>query len=327
MRIAVTGSIATDHLMVFEGAFSDSLVVEQLDKVALSFLVTDLQIRRGGVAANISFGLANLGLSPLLVGAVGTDFGEYRAWLERHGVDCSAVHVSELLHTARFVCTTDSKQAQIASFYAGAMSEAREIELAPLHAAAPLDLVVVSPNDPQAMARHTQECRERGIPFAADPSQQLAWSDGPFIRELVEGARYLFSNDYEAALISQKTGWSPDEVLERVQVRVTTHGSDGVVVERLGQATVKVPAVYTDRIADPTGVGDAFRAGFLSGLAWGLSDERCAQVGCVIATLVLETVGPQEYDLRRSAFLERFAAAYGDAAAADVAPHLQALRP
>jgi len=327
VRIAITGSIATDHLMVFDGAFSDSLVVDQLDKVSLSFLVQDLQIRRGGVAANIAFGLANLGLDPLLVGAVGEDFVEYRSWLERHGVDCAHVHVSELLHTARFICTTDSKQAQIASFYPGAMSEARQIELAPAHAETPLDLVVVSPNDPEAMLRHTEECRSRGIPFAADPSQQLAWSDGPRIRQLIEGAAFLFANDYEAALISQKTGWSGEQVLARVGTRVTTHGKDGVVVQRSGGDPVEIPAAPTETIADPTGVGDAFRAGFLAALSWGLPDERCAQVGCMLATLVLETVGTQEYDLDRPAFLQRLAASYGDAAAADVERHLKTVRP
>jgi adenosine kinase len=327
VRIAVTGSIATDHLMVFDGAFSDSLVVDQLDKVALSFLVQDLQIRRGGVAGNIAFGLANLGLSPLLVGAVGADFAEYRGWLERHGVDCSYVHVSELLHTARFVCTTDSKQAQIASFYAGAMSEARQIELAPLQEAAPLDLVLIGANDPEAMLRHTEECRHRGIPFAADPSQQLAWSDGPRIRQFVDGAEFLFANDYEAALISQKTGWTDAEVMDRVAIRVVTHGKEGVVVQRRGDGAVRVPAAITQDVADPTGVGDAFRAGFLAGLSWGLADERCAQVGCMLATLVLETVGTQEYDLGRLTFLERLARAYGDSAAAEVEPHLKTLRP
>jgi adenosine kinase len=327
VRIAVTGSIATDHLMVFDGIFSDSLVVEQLDKVALSFLVEDLQIRRGGVAANIAFGLANLGVRPVLVGSVGEDFVDYRSWLERHGVDCSGVRTSELLHTARFICTTDRKQAQIASFYAGAMSEAREIELAPLLAAGPLDLVVVSPNDPEAMLRHTDECRQRGIPFAADPSQQLAWSDGERIREMVDGAAYLFTNDYEAALITQKTGWSAEQVAARVGVRVTTHGAEGVVVERRGEDVVKVPSALTDAVADPTGVGDAFRAGFLAGVAWGLTDERSAQVGCLLATQVLETVGTQEYDLRRAAFLTRLAQVYGDAAAADAEPHLRTLRP
>jgi adenosine kinase len=324
VRIAVTGSIATDHLMAFDGRFSDSLVVEQLHRVALSFLVHDLQIRRGGVAANIAFGLGALGQRPLLVGAVGEDFAEYRSWLERHGVDCSGVHVSSVLHTARFVCTTDTDQAQIASFYAGAMSEARQIELAPLAAGQPLDLVLVGPNDPEAMLRHTEECRARGVPFAADPSQQLAWSDGPQIKALVEGAAYLFSNDYEAALITTKTGWSEADVLARVGVRVTTHGKDGVVVEAEGAETVHVPVVPAHAVADPTGVGDAFRAGFLAGLAWGLGHERCAQVGALLATHVLETVGTQEYRLDARAALERFAAAYGDEATGEVAPHLTA---
>jgi len=322
VRIAVTGSIATDHLMVFEGRFADSLVVEQLDRLALSFLVEDLDIRRGGVGANIAFGLAVLGQRPLLVGAVGEDFAEYRSWLERHGVDCSGIRVSDLRHTARFICTTDRDQAQIASFYAGAMREAREIELAPLMAGRPVDLVVVSPNDPEAMRRHTEEARFRGVPFAADPSQQLAWSEGPLIRELVDGAAYLFSNEYEAALITRKTGWSDDEVLERVGVRVVTHGKDGVRVERRGAAPVQVPVVPARAVADPTGVGDAFRAGFLAGLARSLPLERCAQVGCLLATHVLETVGTQEYRIEPSEALDRFAGVYGPDAAAEVAAHL-----
>jgi adenosine kinase len=310
--------------MSFKGRFSDSLVVEQLQKISLSFLVEDLQIRRGGVAANIAFGLARLGTSPLLVGAVGEDFTDYRSWLERHGVDCSGIHVSDVHHTARFICTTDDDQAQIASFYAGAMSEARQIELGPLAGTSAFDLVVVSPNDPEAMLRHTDECRTRGYPFAADPSQQLAWSDGAMIRRLVDGAAYLFSNDYEAALIQQKTGWDDAEILRRVGVRVTTHGEHGVVIDSVDGDTLKVSAVPPRRIADPTGVGDAFRAGFLAGLAWGLGPERCAQVGATLATLVLETVGPQEYDLASAGFLARLAEAYGDDAAAEVTPHLTA---
>jgi adenosine kinase len=327
VRIAVTGSIATDHLMAFDGRFADSLVVEQLHRVALSFLVHDLQIRRGGVAANIAFGLAALGERPMLVGAVGEDFAEYRSWLERHGVDCAGVHVSSMLHTARFICTTDRDQAQIASFYAGAMSEARQIELAPLAARQPIDLVLVGPNDPEAMLRHTEESRIRGIPFAADPSQQLAWSDGPQIKALVEGAAYLFSNDYEAALISSKTGWSDADVLARVGVRVITHGKDGTVVEQEGRRAVHVPVVPAHAVVDPTGVGDAFRAGFLAGLAWDLPYERCAQVGSLLATYVLETVGTQEYRLEPRAALHRFADAYGEEAASVVARHLSGAVP
>jgi adenosine kinase len=176
VRIAVTGSIATDYLMTFPGRFSEQLVADQLDRVSLSFLVDELEVRRGGVAANIAFGLAQLGLSPLLVAAVGEDFNaDYRAWLKRHGVDTSGVHVSELRHTARFMCTTDEDQNQMASFYTGAMEEARFIELAPLaDRSGAMDLVIVSPNDPEAMLRHTAECRQLGLPFMADPGQQLA---------------------------------------------------------------------------------------------------------------------------------------------------------
>jgi adenosine kinase len=226
VKIAVTGSIATDHLMSFEGRFADSLVPEALAKISVSFLVDDLEVRRGGVGANIAFGMGCLGLSPILVGAVGEDFEPYRSWLDRHGVDTASVRVSELKHTARFVCTTDRDQAQIASFYAGAMSEAREIELAPIaERVGGLDLVLIGANDPAAMARHTTECRERGIPFIADPSQQVAWLSGEDIQNLVDGAAYLFTNEYEAAVVEKKTGWSAGEIADRVDVRITTLGA------------------------------------------------------------------------------------------------------
>ena len=319
MRIAVTGSIATDHLMTYPGRFADQLLADQLAHLSVSFLVEDLEVRRGGVAANISFGMGVLGLRPLLVGAVGADFADYRSWLDRHGVDTTAVRVSELKHTARFVCTTDTDHNQIASFYPGAMSEAREIELGAL---GPLDLVVVSPNDPAAMVRHTTEARERGIPFVADPSQQLASLEGEQVRVLVDGAEVLLTNAYESALTEHKTGWSAEEVRSRVGVRITTHGAGGVTIDSATADPVKIDVVPARSLADPTGGGDAFRAGFLSGRSWGLPVERAAQVGCLLATLCLETVGPQEYDVDRDDALARLAGAYGDAAAADVAPHL-----
>jgi adenosine kinase len=326
--LLVTGSIATDHLMTFEGRFADSLVVEQLDKIALSFLVDDLEVRRGGCAANISFGLGCLGLRPVLVGAVGEDFVEYRAWLERHNVDCESVHVSETKHTARFVCTNDSAMAQIASFYAGAMSEARLIELEPIvRRVGGVDYVLVGPNDPEAMLRHTDECRARDYPFIADPSQQLAFGDGDMIRELIDGAAILFSNEYESALIQKKTGWSAEEVLSRVGTQVVTLGPAGVRVDRKGEEPIFVPAVPEVEKVEPTGVGDAFRAGFMAGLAWDLSLERSAQLGCLLAVHVVEKVGTQEYTLHRDAFLERCADAYGAEAAADIGRHLHTPRP
>lgn len=325
MRIAVTGSIATDHLMTFKGRFADSLIAEQLDHVSLSFLAEDLDIRRGGVAANISFGMAVLGLDPILIGAAGEDFKDYRSWLERHGVDCTGTHISESRHTARFVCTTDQDAAQIATFYAGAMSEAREIELAPVaQRCGGLDLVVIAPNDPLAMVRHTQECRTRGFAFAADPSQQLAFMDGPSIRELVDDATYLFTNEYESHLIEHKTGWSAEEVAQRVQTRVITKSSQGATITTRGQAPIHVNAVPVTHVVDPTGVGDAFRAGFLAGLAWGMEHERCGQIGSLLAAYVIETVGTQEYEGALPGYLERFRGAYGDEAAAQISDHLPA---
>lgn len=323
MQICVTGSVATDHLMTFPGSFTDSLVADQLHTISLSFLVDDLQVRRGGVGANIAFGLAALGLRPLLVAAVGHDFEDYRSWLDRHGVDTDSVHVSEVAHTARFVCTTDSAHNQIASFYPGAMAEARNIELAPVaERAGGLDLVIIGPNAPDAMLRHTEECRERGLPFAADPSQQLASMDGEAIRALIDGAAYLFTNEYEAALTEQKTGWSAAEILDRVGVRVTTLGKNGAKVETSDGVIAEVAVPPENGLADPTGVGDAFRAGYLAGVAWGLSAERAAQVGSMLATLVIETVGTQEYEVVPAEFIERIAAAYGPDAAAEVAAHL-----
>ncbi|MBB1253697.1 carbohydrate kinase family protein [Streptomyces alkaliterrae] len=324
MRIAVSGSIATDHLMTFPGRFADQLVADQLHTVSLSFLVDGLDVRRGGVGPNICFGMGQLGARPILVGAAGSDFAEYRAWLDRHGVDTESVRISEVLHTARFICTTDTDHNQIGSFYTGAMSEARLIEL---HSVAErvggLDLVHIGADDPEAMMRHTEECRARGIPFAADYSQQLARMGGEEIRALTDGAAYLFSNEYEVALIENKTGWSSEQVLEKVGTQVTTLGARGVRIVRAGQPTIEVGTPEEEAKVDPTGVGDAFRAGFLSGLAWGVSLERAAQIGCMLATLVIETVGTQEYELRRGHFIERFTKAYGSDAAAEVQSFLR----
>ncbi|POM24161.1 Adenosine kinase [Actinomadura rubteroloni] len=325
MRIAVTGSIATDHLMTFPGRFTDQLVPDRLDRVSLSFLADELVIRRGGVAANICFTMGVLGLRPVLVGSVGDDFADYRSWLERHGVDTESVHVSELKHTARFLCTTDDDQNQIATFYAGAMSEARDIEIGPIaDRTGGLDLVLVSPNDPEAMLRHSDECRARGIPFAADPSQQLARVGGEDVRRLVDGAAYLFTNEYEKALCEEKTGWSDADVLSRVGVRITTLGAKGAQIDRAGEEGVHVPAVMVENVVDPTGGGDAFRAGFLSAVHWGLPLTRAAQVGNVVAAYVLETAGPQEYTITRDGFLDRLTGVYGADAAAEIAPHLPA---
>ncbi|MFH8570315.1 carbohydrate kinase family protein [Streptomyces sp. NPDC017993] len=323
MQIAIAGSIATDHLMAFPGRFTDQLIADRLDRVSLSFLADHLEVRQGGVAANIACGLGRLGLRPVLVGAAGTDFADYAARLAADGVDTGSVRISETLHTARFMCTTDTDQNQIATFYAGAMAEARKIDLAVVaHRAGGLDLVLIGADDPEAMLRHTAAAQAEGCAVAADPSQQLARLTSEQTRSLVTGARLLFTNEYEAGLLRERTGWRTADVLDRVGTWITTLGADGVRIARAGEPPLHVPAVPARDIADPTGAGDAFRAGFLAGLAWQWPYHRAAQLGCAVATTALESVGTQEYKLIPAELLERIADAYGQETAAEFAPRL-----
>lgn len=324
MQIGITGSVATDHLMTFPGKFNDSLMADQLHNVSLSFLVDDLQIRRGGVAANICFGMGVLGEQPYLIAAVGHDFDSYREWLEKVGVNCQHIHVSATAHTARFMCTTDQEQNQIASFYPGAMSESVEIDIKEVSKqVGGLDLVLIGADDPTAMTKHVRACKAAGIAFISDPSQQLPRLDGPETVEIVDGANYLFNNEYEAKLIEERTGWSSAEVLEHVGIRVTTLGKNGVHIQSKDGIDIRVPVAQEKQIKDPTGVGDAFRAGFITGLSWGLELERCAQVGSLLATYVIETIGTQEFELEKDVFLARFEVAYGESAAAEIKAHLK----
>jgi len=324
MKIGVAGSVGLDHLMTFPGKFTDSLVAGSLEKVSLSFLVDGLEVRRGGCAANIVYGMGVLGLNPVLIAAVGKDWADYDAWLLRHGVDTSHVLISTTQFTAHFMVTTDTELNQIASFFPGAMSEARNIELGPImDKTGRFDIVVISPDDPEAMLRHSEVCRSQGIAFAADPSQQMARMSGEEIRQLITGAKYLFLNEYELALAMQKTGWTDEEILNLVEYRVVTLGSEGAKVESKNGEFVQVGVPKEKAKIDPTGVGDSFRSGFIAGLAWGLSHERCAQLGSMIATYVIETTGTQEYRFTAAEFVARFAEAYGDSAASEIAAQLK----
>ena len=319
MTIAVTGSIATDNLMRFPGRFSEQLLAEHLQKVSVSFLVDDLVVPRGGVAGNIAFAIGVLGGDVALVGAAGDDFADYRDSLEAHGVNCDNVLISETAHTARFTCTTDLDMAQIASFYPGALSEARNIKLADVVSSIGTpDLVIIGANDPEAMVVHTEECRTLGLAFAADPSQQLARLSGDEIRKLIDGAKYLFTNDYEWDLMLSKTGWSEADVMVQVGLRVTTLGAKGVDVVNRDGTTIHVDVVPETSQVDPTGVGDAFRAGFLTGRSAGLSLERSAQLGSLVAVLVLESEGTQRWTWDHEVAATRLAGAYGQDAAAEI---------
>lgn len=310
MDIILSGSIAYDYLMRFPGKFSDHLLHDQLHQVSLSFLVDEMTKHWGGVAANIAYNMALLGLKPKLFGTVGKDFSDYRQHLEAVGVDCSTVRQSYDVFTASFFANTDLDNNQIASFYAGAMAHAKDYGVADVYNGKP-DLVVISPNDPLAMLQLTRECRERGIRFVADPSQQVPRLSGDELRQIIEGAYLLVVNAYEAEVILKKTGLEMHELRAQVDVLIITQGKKGADIYE-GNRLTHVGVFDTDTIKDPTGVGDAFRAGLLRGVAAGWSWELSAQVGSLCAAYALEHVGTQSHHFTVSEFIARFRTQYQD---------------
>lgn len=317
VRTMVSGSISSDYLHHFPGRFADHIVPGGLDRLSLSFLADELTTHWGGVGANIAFGMGVLGRRPLLVGAAGRDFGPYREWLCGHGVNCSGVCVVEDSHTARFTCTTDDDQCQLATFYPGAMSQARTIALAPLAARHGVGLVIIGANDPEAMLAHTRQTKALGLPFAADPSQQLPRLTKQMCRELVEGASYLFSNEYEGLLIRRVCGWTEPELMSQVGLRITTLAGEGCELADVSGKRVRIRAVPSVGRIEPTGAGDGFRAGFLAGIDHGLAPRQAAQLGCLIATLVLETSGSQTWRIDREDAVVRLRETYGAADSAE----------
>jgi adenosine kinase len=310
MDILITGSVAYDYLMTFPGFFKEHLLAEHLEKISLSFLVETLIRRRGGIAPNIAYTLALLGARPRVLATVGEDFEEYRAWLEEQGVDTLNIKVVPGKYTASYFCTTDKTNAQVASFYPGAMADATELSLHELAGIKP-DLVVVSPNEPAAMERTVRECKELAVPYIYDPSQQIIRFDGEILRRGVESARALFVNEYEFELIKDKTKLTVEDLMMQLEFMVVTLGPKGATVYYDGAQTT-VEAVPTDKIVDPTGGGDAFRGGFLTGYRLGLDWETCARLGSLAATYCLENEGPQAHHFTREEFLARYRQFYND---------------
>lgn len=309
MKIVITGSVAYDYLMTFPGIFKEQIILDKLEAISLSFLVDSLVKRKGGIAPNIAYNLALLGGKPHILATVGEDFEEYRAWLEKHGIDTSLAKVVDGKFTASFFATTDQENAQLASFYPGAMADAAQLSIKDV--SPPPDLVLVSPNDPAAMEKYIRECKELGIPYIYDPSQQIARMNGDVIKEGIEGALALFVNEYECELAIKKTGMTKDEILEQVEFMVVTLGADGVIVYHDGKET-EVGSVLPKQIFDPTGAGDAFRGGFLTGYSRGWDWQTCAQLGALTATYCLESDGPQGHAYTKEEFISRYREHYQD---------------
>ena len=315
MDILITGSVAYDYLMTFPGLFKEQILPERLASISLSFLVDGMSKQRGGIAPNIAYSMALLGERPRVMATVGEDFGDYRAWLDAKGVDTSLMEVVPGLFTASFFATTDQASAQIASFYPGAMGVAATQSLKNL--AVKPDLVIVSPNAPDAMMKFPAECRELGIKYLYDPSQQVLRLEGDELARDMEGAHFLFCNDYEFGLISKKTGWSLDQILEHVNILVITRGKDGADLYMDGES-VHIPTVPEDEIVDPTGVGDSFRGGFLAGYSQGFDWKLCGEIGSLAAVYCLEQRGPQSHSYTHEEFVARFRRHFDDGGKLDV---------
>jgi adenosine kinase len=316
MHIIVTGSIAYDYLMSFPGRFVDHILPEQLHRVSLSFLVDEMVRQRGGCAANISYTLALLGERPRMMGTVGQDFGEYRAWLESHGVDTSLVYDQPDLYTASFFVNTDLEGNQIASFYTGAMARARDLSFHDLNADE-VDLVVISPNDPQAMVKYAAECQALGIPYLYDPSQQIIRLSGEELKAGLLGCDILVVNEYEFEMLQEKTGLSDEEIRSApARACIVTLGSEGAHIWSNGNLTA-IPPIPPQKEADPTGVGDAMRAGLIKGLAVGFPWEIAGRIGALAATYTLEQPSPQAHQFTPAEFVARYRQHFDDEGALD----------
>jgi adenosine kinase len=307
MHIVVTGSIAFDYLMSFPGKFTEHLMPEHVQRVSLSFLVDTMDKRRGGCGPNIAYTLALLGERPRLMATAGQDFPEYRQWLEAAGVDTSLVLDVPGKFTASFFCSTDADNNQIASFYTGAMANASELSFRGIGAC---DVAIVSPNDPAAMLQYVQECRTLGIPFIFDPGQQCARMSGVELDDGIKGAMMVICNDYELELIRQKTSLGEQHILQQAGMLVVTRGEHGCTILTSAER-VDVPAVVPHQIVDPTGVGDAFRAGFMKGLALEADLETCGRLGSVAATYALEHLGGTNHAFTWDEFVSRYEDSFG----------------
>ena len=314
MKIVFSGSIAYDYLMTFPGYFKEFIHPEKMESLSLSFLVDSLTRHYGGIAPNIAYNYALLGGKATVLGTAGDDFDEYRRWLESQGVDTSAVKQIAGVKTASFFANTDLANLQISSFFAGAMAHSSEVKVADLPFQP--DLVVVSPDDPGAMRDRIRECTAAGIPYLYDPSQQLARVAVEDIRQGIAGARLVVVNEYEAHMIQDRTGMAEADLCTGDRILVVTRGKSGATVYAEARRH-DIPPFPEVQIVDPTGTGDAFRGGFLRGVALELSWELSGLMGALSATYCLEQKGTQNHSYTVGEYVARFRTEFDDGRALD----------
>jgi adenosine kinase len=314
MKLVVTGSFAFDYIMSFPGRFTDHILPDKLDSISLSFLVDDMRKVYGGCGPNIAYSLALLGERPRLMATAGQDAGEYRSWLQERGVDVSLLRICDDCFTASFFVSTDLDQNQIASFYTGAMARASELSIQDIVDRP--DLVIISPNDPQAMRKYARECRELGIDYIYDPSQQVARVGGDELEEGLTGARILILNEYEYSILQKKTELNEEQLLERVPTIVVTLAEQGSRIVTRDQV-YQIPTARPDAVLEPTGVGDAYRAGLIKGLAHGYPWPVTGRIAALAAAYVIEHPGPQPSSYTLEAFVARYRENFGPASELD----------
>ena len=312
MSFVITGSVAYDYFMNYPGRFRDHILPDQLENITLSFLVDSMRRQRGGVAVNIAYTNHLLGGEPIIFSTVGQDFGDYRRWLEELALDTSHLIALDDDFTASFFCNTDSDGKQISSFYSGAMLHASRYTLAErgLQSA---QLVMIGAGDPVAMLNQAAECRQLGIPYALDPSFQVARFSGEEMIANFPGAAYVFCNEYEAALIQNKAGWLLDDFTAQVETLVITLAEKGsVIYTDFGRgSTLRIPPARAHEVVHPTGAGDAYRGGFFAARLRGLPFEVSGRVGSLAATYAIEHAGPMDHRYTLAEFAARYAENFG----------------
>ncbi len=310
MSVVITGSIAYDYIMSFPGYFKDHILPEKIHEISVSFLVDSMKKQRGGIATNIAYNLALLGERPKIMATVGEDFEDYRRWLELHYIDTSAIIAIPDEFTASFFVSTDKSQNQIASFYTGAMAHAHLVSFQD-HVNGGIELAVISPNDPRAMVQYVAECKELGIPYIYDASQQIIRLSGEDLREGCTGSKMIVLNDYELEMLKNKTGWNDEQIAASTETLIVTYGEKGSKIHHRGRV-IEIPIAPPRQIGEPTGTGDAYRAGIVKGVLHKFSWEFTGRLGSLAATYALEQYGTQSHRYTLEEFIERFRKEFGE---------------
>jgi len=307
-RVLISGSIAYDTIMVFEGHFKDHILPDRVHMLNVAFLAPRLKREFGGCAANIAYNLRLLGGDPVILASVGHDASDYVERIAAMGIDTTHVVRLDEHFTAQAFITTDLADNQIIAFHPGAMSHAHQVRAT---RALPARLGIVAPNGKDAMIQHAREFRDARLPFVFDPGQGLPMFDGSELRDLIDSATAVTVNDYEARMLCERTGWSEAQIAGRVQALIVTLGGEGAMLWN-GDGAEAIPPCRVSEAIDPTGCGDAFRGGLLYGVAQGWSWSRAARLGNVLGAVKIEHQGAQNHTLDRATVATRFSLAYGE---------------